>query len=280
MALSKDGRILGVRDWFLCDTGAYDPYGLTIPINTQCTLLGPYDIPNYETEFTSVFTNKPIVTPVRGAGRQHGVFVSERLLDLAARELGIDRVEIRKRNLLGPDRFPHNHEIMFQDSAPLVYDSGNYLPALEQAAEIIGYDAFLRDEQPRLRAEGTEGRRRHRLLRRGHGHRSVRGRARHRRTERDRARRDRRRHAGPGALHRARADRGGCARRRRRRRARRHRRHARVSLGHGHVRQPRRGRRRQRVSRGGDVGARKDSRPGQRGARCRCRRNSSLAAAA
>ena len=136
MALSKDGRILGVRDVFLCDTGAYDPYGLTIPINTQCTLLGPYDIPNYETEFTSVFTNKPIVTPVRGAGRQHGVFVSERLLDIAARELGIDRVEIRKRNLLGPDRFPHNHEIMFQDSAPLVYDSGNYLPALEQAAEI------------------------------------------------------------------------------------------------------------------------------------------------
>ena len=144
MALSKDGRILGVKDWFLCDTGAYDPYGLTIPINTQCTLLGPYDIPNYQTEFTSVFTNKPIVTPVRGAGRQHGVFVSERLLDLAAKELGIDRVEIRKRNLLGPDRFPHNHEIMFQDSAPLVYDSGDYLPALEQAAELIGYEKFVK----------------------------------------------------------------------------------------------------------------------------------------
>ncbi len=77
---------------------------------------------------------------MRGAGRQHGVFVSERLLDIAARELGIDRVEIRKRNLLGPDRFPHNHEIMFQDSAPLVYDSGDYLPALEQAAATIGYD--------------------------------------------------------------------------------------------------------------------------------------------
>jgi len=94
---------------------------------------------------SEVARNKPIVTPVRGAGRQHGVFVSERLLDLAARELGIDRVEIRKRNLLGPDRFPHNHEIMFQDSAPLVYDSGNYLPTLEQAAEIIGYEKFLRE---------------------------------------------------------------------------------------------------------------------------------------
>ena len=146
MALTKDGRILGVKDEFLFDTGAYDPYGLTIPINTQCTLLGPYDIPHYDSRFTAVFTNKPIVTPVRGAGRQHGVFVSERLLDIAAKALGIDRVEIRKRNLLGPDRFPHNHGIMFQDSAPLVYDSGNYLPALERAVEMIGYDQILKDK--------------------------------------------------------------------------------------------------------------------------------------
>ena len=154
MALTKDGRILGVHDVFLFDTGAYDPYGLTIPINSQCTLIGPYDIPDYESEFTAVFTNKTIVTPVRGAGRQHGVFVSERLLDIAARELGIDRVEIRRRNLIGPDKFPVNHEIMFQDSAPLVYDSGDYLPTLEQAAGMIGYEQFIRDEQPRLRAEG------------------------------------------------------------------------------------------------------------------------------
>ena len=154
MALTEDGRILGVHDVFLFDTGAYDPYGLTIPINSQCTLLGPYDIPNYDSEFTAVFTNKTIVTPVRGAGRQHGVFVSERLLDLAARELRIDRVEIRRRNLLAPDRFPVNHEIMFQDSAPLVYDSGDYLPTLDQAAEMIGYEQFVREEQPKLRAEG------------------------------------------------------------------------------------------------------------------------------
>jgi len=80
--------------------------------------------------------------------------VIERLLDIAGRELGIDRVEMRKRNLLGPDRFPHDHQIMFQDSAPLVYDSGNYLPTLEQAAELIGYEQFLREEQPRLRASG------------------------------------------------------------------------------------------------------------------------------
>ncbi len=153
MALTRDGRIIGVRDRFLFDTGAYDPYGLTIPINTQCTLLGPYDIPHYETEFTAVFTNRPIVTPVRGAGRQHGVFVCERLLDIAAKQLGLDPVEIRRRNLLAPDRFPHNHGIMFQDSAPLVYDSGNYLPALERAAEMIGYRNWPQ-EKARLRSEG------------------------------------------------------------------------------------------------------------------------------
>ena len=75
----------------------------------------------------------------------------ERLLDLAARELGIDRVEIESHHLIGPDKFPVNHEIMFQDSAPLVLRQWDYLPTLEQAAEIIGYEQFIRDEQPSCR---------------------------------------------------------------------------------------------------------------------------------
>ncbi|MBL8095301.1 MAG: xanthine dehydrogenase family protein molybdopterin-binding subunit [Anaerolineales bacterium] len=154
MALTRDGKILGVKDSFVVDTGAYNPYGLTIPLNTQCTLLGLYDVPAYQTDFEQVFTNKTIVTPYRGAGRQHGIFVMERLLDLAARELGLDRVEIRRRNLLRPDQFPHNHQIMFQDFAPLVYDNGNYAPMLEQTLEMIGYNRFIREEQPKARAEG------------------------------------------------------------------------------------------------------------------------------
>jgi carbon-monoxide dehydrogenase large subunit len=154
LAVDPEGRILGVRDRFVHDTGAYNPYGLTIPINTQCTLLGPYRVPAYESEFTVAFTNKTLVTPVRGAGRQHGVFVMERLLDLAARKLGIDRVEIRRRNYLRPDDFPHDHKILFQDSAPLVYDSGDYLPALDEAARMVNYERFVREEQPRLRAQG------------------------------------------------------------------------------------------------------------------------------
>ncbi|MCH9008541.1 xanthine dehydrogenase family protein molybdopterin-binding subunit [candidate division KSB1 bacterium] len=154
IALTKDGKILGVHDVFLHDTGAYAPYGLTVPINSQCTLLGPYDVPNYYSEFKVVFTNKTMVTPYRGAGRQHGVFVMERLLDIAAKELNIDRVEIRKKNYIPPDKFPYDNEIIYQDFAPLVYDSGNYLPALERAAEMIGYENFIKKEQPRLRKEG------------------------------------------------------------------------------------------------------------------------------
>jgi carbon-monoxide dehydrogenase large subunit len=154
LAVDAEGRILGVRDVFVYDAGAYNPYGLTLPINTQCTLLGPYEVPNYYTEFRAAFTNKPIVSPIRGAGRQPGVFVMERLLDIAARELGIDVMEIRRRNFLPPDAFPHDHGIIYQDSASLVYDSGNYLPALERAAEMIDYHRFLDETEPALRAEG------------------------------------------------------------------------------------------------------------------------------
>ncbi len=154
LAVTKDGKILGVRDVFLHDAGAYAPYGLTVPINSQCTLLGPYNVPNYYSEFKAVFTNKTTVTPYRGAGRQHGVFVMERLLDIAAKELNMDRVEIRKKNYLKPDDFPHNHEIIYQDFAPLVYDSGNYAPALARAVEMIGYKNFVAKEQPKLRKQG------------------------------------------------------------------------------------------------------------------------------
>jgi carbon-monoxide dehydrogenase large subunit len=154
IALSRDGLILGVKDVFLHDTGAYDPYGLTVPINSQCTLLGPYVVPNYDSTFTALFTNKPIVTPYRGAGRQHGVFVIERLLDIAARELSLDRAEIRRRNFIPPDAFPYDNEIIYQDFAPLEYDTGNYGPLLDRALKAIGYESFIAKDQPQLRAQG------------------------------------------------------------------------------------------------------------------------------
>ena len=154
IALSREGKILGLKDVFLHDTGAYNPYGLTVPLNSQCSLLGPYVVPNYDSKFKAIFTNKPVVAPYRGAGRQHGVFVIERLMDAAARELGIDRVEIRRRNLIPPDAFPYKQGIMFQDFTELQYDNGNYRAILERALENIGYERFIREEQPTLQADG------------------------------------------------------------------------------------------------------------------------------
>ena len=154
IALTRDGRILGLRDVFLHDTGAYDPYGLTVPLNTQSHALSAYDVPNYYTEFKVVFTNKMIVTPVRGAGRPQGIFVMERMLDLAAKELGVDRTEIRRRNYIPPDAFPYRHVVIDQAFAELIFDSGDYEPALDKAMTMIGYHHFLEEEQPRLRAEG------------------------------------------------------------------------------------------------------------------------------
>ncbi len=154
IALDRDGRILGIKDDFIHDTGAYDPYGLTIPINTQCHVMGGYDIKNFSSEFRVAFTNRIIATPVRGAGRPQGIFVIERMLDLAARELGMDAAEIRRRNLIQPHAFPYQHEIVDQAFAPLVLDSGNYPAVLDKALEMIGYEKFVKEEQPRLRKEG------------------------------------------------------------------------------------------------------------------------------
>jgi aerobic carbon-monoxide dehydrogenase large subunit len=154
IALSRDGRILGIKDTFVHDTGAYNPYGLTVPINSQISILGPYVVENYESAFTAVFTNKPIVTPYRGAGRQHGVFVIERLMDIAAHELKLDRAEIRRRNFIPPDAFPYNNELINQDFTPLKYDSGDYGAVLDKTLDMIGYRRFLAEEQPRLRAAG------------------------------------------------------------------------------------------------------------------------------
>ncbi|MEO8285842.1 MAG: xanthine dehydrogenase family protein molybdopterin-binding subunit [Chloroflexota bacterium] len=153
IALTKDGIILGVKDVFLHDNGAYDPYGLTVPLNTQTHLLGPYIVPHYYTEFRAVFTNKIIVTPYRGAGRQHGVFVIERLLDAAAKELGLDPTEIRRRNLIPPDQFPYNNEVIGQDFTHLTYDSGNYEPVLNTAMKMIGWEEF-RSSRPSV--DGTK----------------------------------------------------------------------------------------------------------------------------
>ena len=154
IALTKEGKILGVKDMFYHNTGAYDPYGMTVPLNTQTHTVSNYNVPNFQTEINMVFTNTMVVTPVRGAGRPYGVYVMERLLDYAACELGIDPVEIRRRNLIQSDQYPLPTGIIGQDFVEGVLDSGDYPEELRKALDLIEYDKFVKVDQLRYRAEG------------------------------------------------------------------------------------------------------------------------------
>jgi carbon-monoxide dehydrogenase large subunit len=153
IAVDADGLILGVRDVFLHDTGAYTPYGIVVPIITATQLPGPYKVRNYHSDFRVVYTNTPSVTPYRGAGRGHACYVMERLIDRVARELQLEPNEVRRRNFVQPEDFPWDVGLPFQDGAPTRYDSGNYPAGLALAEEMIDVPAFRR-EQTAARAAG------------------------------------------------------------------------------------------------------------------------------
>jgi aerobic carbon-monoxide dehydrogenase large subunit len=141
-AFDDQGTLLAVRDTFLHDTGAYTPYGIIVPIITACTLPGPYRLKHYRSEFTVLYTNKVPVSPYRGAGRPHAVFVMERIMDRIASELRLDRLEVRSRNFIQPDEFPWDVGLTYQDGGPTKYDSGNYQAGLDKLKALLDYDNF------------------------------------------------------------------------------------------------------------------------------------------
>ncbi|TAN31682.1 xanthine dehydrogenase family protein molybdopterin-binding subunit [bacterium] len=133
-----DGRVLALSDDFIHDAGAYTPYGIILPIITAAQVPGPYRVPNYRVRFRDVYTNATPTSPYRGAGRPHACFVMERTLDAIATALGLDRVEVRRRNLIQPDDFPYELGVAWQDGNEVIYDSGNYPALLERAVQMLG----------------------------------------------------------------------------------------------------------------------------------------------
>ena len=152
VGIDDTGRILALRDAFLHDAGAYTPYGIIVPIITSTQLPGPYRLEHYAVEFDVAYTNTAVVTPYRGAGRPHGVFVMERVIALIARELGLEPAEVRRRNFIQPDEFPWDVGLTFQDGGPTRYDSGNYPAGLEMALAMIGARDFRREQAEARRA--------------------------------------------------------------------------------------------------------------------------------
>jgi carbon-monoxide dehydrogenase large subunit len=153
LGVDAEGRITGLRDHYLVDVGASNVEGLVVPYNTAGHLQGAYRVPALEVDCRCVVTNKTPLSAYRGAGRPEAVFAMERALDLAARELGIDPVELRRRNLLGAGDMPYDAGIPYRDGSRLVLDAGDVRRSLEVAAGEGDYHGWRR-RQAELRAAG------------------------------------------------------------------------------------------------------------------------------
>jgi len=138
VGFDEEGKVLALDVDFIHDAGAYTPYGIILPIITAAQVPGPYRVPNYRVRFRDVYTNATPTSPYRGAGRPHACFVMERTLDAIAAELGLERAEVRRRNLIQPDEFPYEVGVGWQDGNMVVYDSGNYPALLQKALTNLG----------------------------------------------------------------------------------------------------------------------------------------------
>ena len=152
VGFDDEGRLLGLDVRFLHDNGAYTPYGIIVPIISSTQLLGPYKPGVYRVEFHSLYTNTVLVTPYRGAGRVHGCFVMERVMDAVADAVGVDRAEVRERNMILPDELPYDQGLMFQDGRPLIYDTGDFPASLHKAMDLVDWAGF---EQVREQARAA-----------------------------------------------------------------------------------------------------------------------------
>ena len=152
LAFDVDGTILALADDFLIDAGAYLPRGAVVASVTALHLTGLYRVPAFRCRGRVVVTHKVPSAPYRGAGRPYATFVAERLMDLAARDLRIDPVELRRRNLVRADEMPYDRGMPYRDGMPLIHDSGDYPALLDAALARSGYDDFRERQRGARRA--------------------------------------------------------------------------------------------------------------------------------
>ena len=142
VAFNEAGRLLAVRGHLIHDEGAYTPQGINLPYNASTALPGPYMLDHYDLDVSVVETNKVATMPVRGAGYPEGAFAMDRVLDKVADELGMDRAEVRRRNLVPPEKIPYKTPVKTRAGTPITLDSGDYPAILDKALAAIDYAGF------------------------------------------------------------------------------------------------------------------------------------------
>jgi carbon-monoxide dehydrogenase large subunit len=148
LGLDGNGRIVGLDSSVVASVGAYPALGAILPVLTQMMSVGVYDIPRVRFKAACALTNNTSVGAYRGAGRPEATQLIERVLDVAAAQIGMDPAEIRRINFIPPDRFP------LTTPTGANYDSGEYEKALDAALTAAGY-ADLRVEQAQRRSNGA-----------------------------------------------------------------------------------------------------------------------------
>jgi carbon-monoxide dehydrogenase large subunit len=144
MALRKDGKILGLKVKVVANLGAYLHSSTAGPPQRMLGMAcGSYQIQDCRVEIVAVFTNTCPTGPYRGAGRPESVLNIERLLDKAAAVIGMDRLEIRRKNFIQPNQFPYT------TGTGVEYDSGDYEKPLKEALKLADYDGLLRARDER-----------------------------------------------------------------------------------------------------------------------------------
>ena len=140
VAVKNDGTILGIKARTIADLGSYlQLLTPVVPTLTGLVLTGCYRIPAVTIEVVGVYTNKMATDAYRGAGRPEATYLIERVMDVVANELGIDRLDLRLKHFPSPSEFP------FTTSCGMTYDSGNYQGALTKAKQIVDWDQLVKD---------------------------------------------------------------------------------------------------------------------------------------
>src|SRR5690606_31532504 len=140
----RDGTVTGLKVELLADMGAYlGLVGPGVPILGAFMFNSIYKFPAYRFTCTNVFTNTMVTDAYRGAGRPEATYAIERIMDELAVELGMDPMELRKKNWINHDEFPYT------TVATLTYDSGNYEAATEKAVELFDYEGLRREQRER-----------------------------------------------------------------------------------------------------------------------------------
>jgi carbon-monoxide dehydrogenase large subunit len=143
IACMRDGRIVGLRGFAHSDLGAYiRPNSVTAPRNIAQVVSGPYRVPNVHMAVSMVMTNKTPAASFRGPGRFEADFARERLLDMAAKDLGIDPIELRRKNLISSDEMPYEMPKVLPYNSGTRCDSGDYRASFDRCLDEIGWNAL------------------------------------------------------------------------------------------------------------------------------------------